>query len=115
MTAPTGPAPVVSSKPVDAKRNYFWDFSLQPEIVAGDNITSAVINSYGVAGGVPDSTLSIGAPVINQAQKRVYSFIQGGTPGTQTLMECVITTDGAGSGQTSPFPQIAKAWILPVN
>ena len=113
MTAPTAPAPVVSSKPVDAKRNYFWDFSLQPEIVAGDLIASvSPINAYGVSGGIPDGSLSIGAPLINNVQKRVYAFIQGGTPGTQTLLECIIVTDGLKSGQAAT---IAKAFILPVN
>lgn len=68
------------------ERNYDFDFSLQPEIVAGATISSAVITNTTISG---SGVITVGASAISGA--RVQFKLTGGTLGDQFEFQCVAT------------------------
>lgn len=76
---------LLSKRPLD-ERNYDFDFSSQPEIVAGGAIASATVSYTAIQG---SGVITVGDPVTSNT--RVQFKLSGGTLGDQFEFQCVAT------------------------
>ena len=86
-------------------RVYTFDFSLQPEIQAGDALTSA-----NVTASPSDNNLILLAPSIVSPEVQVV--IQNGNPGVNYLVTCVAVTDGAQTGTPATITALGKLYVV---